>query len=223
MLCEYGCGQEAKYQLKNGKWCCNKSYRKCPNKNVNGINNPMFGRKHKTESKEIMRKRKENFIPINKGKKGLQHQTEYEKERSRQYCLNGHSAYMNSFPKPKRNQATKEKHRQYMLNGGAVKALKGVKNPSKPEVMLRDIVKELYPEAEFQFGVFNYSLDVALVDLKIAIEYDGYYHFDSEKNKDYYKNRQEKIEKEGWKFLRYSIFDKFPDLEKLKDDIEVIK
>jgi len=21
-LCDYGCGQEAKYQFKNGKWCC---------------------------------------------------------------------------------------------------------------------------------------------------------------------------------------------------------
>ena len=30
MLCDYGCGQEAKYQLKNGKWCCSKSSNSCP-------------------------------------------------------------------------------------------------------------------------------------------------------------------------------------------------
>jgi len=30
-LCDYGCGQEAKYQLKNGKWCCNKNSSLCPN------------------------------------------------------------------------------------------------------------------------------------------------------------------------------------------------
>ncbi len=30
MLCEYGCEQEAKYQFKNGKWCCSKSFSKCP-------------------------------------------------------------------------------------------------------------------------------------------------------------------------------------------------
>jgi len=30
MLCEYGCGQEAKYQFKNGKWCCSKSHQQCP-------------------------------------------------------------------------------------------------------------------------------------------------------------------------------------------------
>jgi len=28
-LCEYGCGQEGKYQLNNGKWCCHKSFNKC--------------------------------------------------------------------------------------------------------------------------------------------------------------------------------------------------
>ena len=28
--CDYGCGQEAHHQLKNGKWCCSISYNKCP-------------------------------------------------------------------------------------------------------------------------------------------------------------------------------------------------
>lgn len=30
MLCEYGCGKEAKHQFKNGKWCCSKSTSSCP-------------------------------------------------------------------------------------------------------------------------------------------------------------------------------------------------
>ena len=29
MLCDYSCGQEAKYQLKNRKWCCSKSQNSC--------------------------------------------------------------------------------------------------------------------------------------------------------------------------------------------------
>lgn len=29
MLCDYGCGKEAIYQLKNGKWCCQKSQNSC--------------------------------------------------------------------------------------------------------------------------------------------------------------------------------------------------
>lgn len=29
-LCEYGCGLEAKHQLKNGRWCCEEFHAKCP-------------------------------------------------------------------------------------------------------------------------------------------------------------------------------------------------
>lgn len=30
MKCEYGCGLEAKYQIKSGRWCCSKSSNSCP-------------------------------------------------------------------------------------------------------------------------------------------------------------------------------------------------
>lgn len=29
-LCDYGCGQEAPFQLKSGKWCCSPCFNKCP-------------------------------------------------------------------------------------------------------------------------------------------------------------------------------------------------
>jgi len=29
-ICDYGCGQEAKFQFKNGKWCCSKNILSCP-------------------------------------------------------------------------------------------------------------------------------------------------------------------------------------------------
>lgn len=29
-LCDYGCGQEAHFQLKSGKWCCSPCFNKCP-------------------------------------------------------------------------------------------------------------------------------------------------------------------------------------------------
>ena len=41
-LCDYGCGQEAVYQLRSGKWCCSKSCNSCPamrKKNSIGQNN----------------------------------------------------------------------------------------------------------------------------------------------------------------------------------------
>jgi hypothetical protein len=31
-ICDYGCGQKAEYQFKNGKWCCCKSFNSCPAK-----------------------------------------------------------------------------------------------------------------------------------------------------------------------------------------------
>ena len=97
-----------------------------------------------------------------------------------------------------------------------------IKKISKDELKLRNLVKELYQNCEFQYSILNYEVDVALPEYKIAIEYDGYYHFDTEEHKQYRKQRQEKIEKEGWKFLRYTMFDKFPDIEKLKEDINKI-
>jgi len=39
-LCEYGCGQEAKHQFKNGKWCCKNNTSSCPNmKKINSDKN----------------------------------------------------------------------------------------------------------------------------------------------------------------------------------------
>jgi hypothetical protein len=40
MLCAYNCGQEGKYQLKNGKYCCSEHFNQCPAnrlKNSNGL------------------------------------------------------------------------------------------------------------------------------------------------------------------------------------------
>ncbi len=32
MICDYGCGQEAKYQFNNGRWCCSENFNSCPAK-----------------------------------------------------------------------------------------------------------------------------------------------------------------------------------------------
>ncbi len=54
MLCDYGCGQEAKFQFKNGKWCCVKSQNSCPeNKRLRGSR--IQGKLRSDKSKEKMR------------------------------------------------------------------------------------------------------------------------------------------------------------------------
>ena len=61
MICEYGCGQEAKYQLKNGKWCCSKSQNSCPSlkkkfsKAQAGENHPFYNKHLSDEHKEKIR------------------------------------------------------------------------------------------------------------------------------------------------------------------------
>lgn len=54
MLCEYGCGREALYHLKNGKWCCEISRNKCPElrrKNSEGLKKAY--KEGKMDAKEI--------------------------------------------------------------------------------------------------------------------------------------------------------------------------
>jgi hypothetical protein len=59
MICEYGCGQEAKYQFKNGKWCCSKSFSSC-----NGI------KKKNRESNKGRSRSEETKRRISKSNKG---------------------------------------------------------------------------------------------------------------------------------------------------------
>lgn len=50
-LCDYGCGQKATHQFKNGKWCCSKTtsgcsiYRKRQSDAMTNEKNPMYGKK----------------------------------------------------------------------------------------------------------------------------------------------------------------------------------
>jgi len=70
-LCDYGCGQEAQHQLKNGKWCCSDHHSKCEavrQKNINKHKGRIFSEEHKKNISES----KKGSTPWNKGKKGLQ-------------------------------------------------------------------------------------------------------------------------------------------------------
>lgn len=109
----------------------------------------------------------------------------------------------------------REAQRQRMLKGQAAYCNKFIKNPSKPQVELYNLVKQLYSQTEINYQYLNYSIDIAIPELMIAIEYDGYYWH---KDKEYDKNRQTKLEDGGWRVLRY--LDIIPSIEQLKIDIE---
>jgi hypothetical protein len=240
-LCDYGCGQLATHQFKNGKWCCSKSYNSCLNRRV---------KRNKTQKSwnEGLTKETNQILKLVSEKL-----TGKKKPESREYMLNGGSAHANSFPRdPEKmrirnekirqrmlnGQAKKmsslikkesnEKHRQKMLNGHAAYLNSKIKNPSKPQVELYNRVKKLYPSAELNYpcyrgkGNHSYNLDVAIPELKIYFESDGiWWH----QNKDYDIKREKEIEELGWKIIRYKAdyINQVPCIDKIEKDIENLK
>ena len=265
-LCEYGCGQEANFKLKNKKWCCSKSSNSCSAfreklrkarlGRFSGENHPLWGKKFSEESKERMSKSHkgipnkmkgktfseetrnnmigshEGCVAWNKGLKtgplkdetkrklSLSHKgrivPDHVREFHRQRMLNGGAKHAVKFIK----KESWEKKRQWMLNGGAVYLIKHIKSPSKPEVKLREIVKELYPSCEYQYQVLNYAIDVVIPEYRIAIEFDGYYHFCNEEVITYHNKRHKEIENQGFILLRYDIYhNSHPTKEQIEKDI----
>jgi len=55
ILCDYGCGNEAKYQFKNGKRCCCSHSNKCSKfrDKYKGSRNPFFRKHHNNETKKL--------------------------------------------------------------------------------------------------------------------------------------------------------------------------
>jgi G:T-mismatch repair DNA endonuclease (very short patch repair protein) len=110
----------------------------------------------------------------------------------------------------------KEKLRLYMINGGAQYTHSFITNPSKPQVELFNLVKQIdiCPILNFAVKEVNKCIDIALPHRKIAIEYDGsYWHQDEEKD----KQRQKEIESLGWKVIRYR--DIVPSIDELRRNI----
>jgi hypothetical protein len=114
------------------------------------------------------------------------------------------------------NPKLAEKQKEYMLNGGAVIASSKIRNPPEEQVILFELVKELYPSSIMNYPLIelNYCLDIVIPEYKIAIEHDGSYH---KHTMDYDLIRQKKCEEQGWVFIRYNII--IPNKEELVKDI----
>ena len=176
-----------------------------------------YGVEHPSQNKEIKEKSKQTCLE----KYGVEHpnQSQIVKEKIKETSLK-HFGVENY----NQTQEARENHSKRMKNGGAVYALSFNQNPSKPQVELYELVKSLFPEesilnfpAQGKSGK-SYSLDIAILSLKIDVEYDGsYWHQDEEKDEE----RQKDLENLGWKFLRYR--DYIPTLEELRDSLNRIK
>jgi len=68
--------------------------------------------------------------------------------------------------------------------------------------MQKELKKRNY-NFETQFKILTYSTDILLTDYNIIIECDGRYWHDNPKSQERDKQRDIKIEKEGYKILRF--------------------
>ena len=250
--CDYSCGQQASFRLPNGKYCCSITFQKCPEfkkkqslcrvgipkseehkKNISisltgrkfseehknnikinhrtlkGKDHPLYGIKPSDEARRKMSITRKGRPSRFKGLKGRYSKETIEKIR---FKLTG----------KKHTEEFKENVRKRMLNGQSAYMNSKVKNPSKPQLLLFEIVKQLFPSAIINFPFLNYCLDIAIPEIKLVIEYDGYW-FHQDQNKDL--ERQNIIENHGWKVIKYKgtkSKDIVPDLEQVKRDIENI-
>lgn len=191
------------------------------------VNERMVGEKNPAKREEVREKIREKSKEMwkseehrremsekHKGEKNPMKKEENKRKLSKVFKGKSHPCFL--------SQSQREKLSNWMKNGHSAYMQKFIKNPSKEELKLREIVKELYPDLESQHRVLNYSLDIALLKYKVAIEFDGWYHFDCQHDIDYHKKRQQEVEKEGWKFIRYNIFQPFPTKEQVLEDIKNI-
>ena len=107
-ICEYGCGQKATHQFKNGKWCCCDNWMRCINqrKRYIGEQNPFYGCTHNESTIKILKKPKteEYKKKMSKVKKGFKHSEESKRKISLAFSGKNHPLY----GKP-RSEKTKKK------------------------------------------------------------------------------------------------------------------
>lgn len=95
----------------------------------------------------------------------------------------------------------------------------GSQKCSSQQFMVYEMLKTLFPfsEIELNYPFSTLSLDIAIIDAKIAIEYDGsYWHQDSQKD----RRRDEFVKSQGWKVLRIKSGHKLPTNDQLKEAVE---
>jgi hypothetical protein len=118
---------------------------------------------------------------------------------------------------PKRS----EKLRNWLKNGGSsyLNSFNRKFGPSKPQIYIFNIVKEKYFSAEIDYPYLNFYLDIVIPEHKIVIEYDGgWWH----QNEEYDNFRQNRVEEDGWKFIRYKGTiekDFYPTEDQILEDI----
>lgn len=241
MLCFYGCGKEAKYQLKNKKWCCSISQNSCSaireKTSIGGK-----GKKHIIKVKPI----RINNLNI-MCSYGCENIAKYYFSTTNKYCC---SKSKNSCEACKKINHYKNKNTNvgkiawnkgktgFISESGLIrkriKMLHNWKDPeyinkqirsrtissNKPETLILNILNDLYPSkwrftGDFTFWIEGKNPDFLCEDKKLIIEHFGdYYH-----KEDNSENRKNIFKRNGYKSL--IIWEnELSDIEKVKRRIE---
>lgn len=163
-----------------------------------------YGVEYNSQSEEIKQKKVRTCLEHY----GVEHplQAEEVKARMKDTCLEkyGVEYYVQS-----------EKHKNEMKDGGATRALQ-FRAPSEPQYRLYQMVLGFYPQAVLEYPIricegHWHSVDIAIPDLKIAIEYDEpYFHQDVQKD----LIRKLNIQCRDWEYISYK---ELPTMERLKN------
>ncbi len=222
MLCSYGCGQEAKHQLKNKKFCCSVSHNSCPS------------RREKTS---ITGKGKNHIIKVKPIKVKIDILCSYGCEKKAKYYFSTANKYCCSESKNSCEECKKiNKHKNKNTNVGKIAWNKGkvgfisengiiskrnkmlykwrefsfiqkqiksrIISPNKPEKIILSILNDLYPlewkfTGDFTFWVDGKNPDFLCKDKNLIIEHFGEYYHKGENPKE----RQNIFKKNGYESL----------------------
>ena len=99
----------------------------------------------------------------------------------------------------RKSEELKEVRRKQLLDGQAQDMCRKIIHPSKPQLILFEKIKSVFPDAILEYRVGNYSLDIAIPNKKIDIEYDCSYWHKPEKD----LRRDTILKSIGWKIIRF--------------------
>ena len=157
-LCEYGCGQEAEYKFKNGKWCCSAKWQNCPAKKkqitkyLNSYKDKNKENEIKEDLKEDLKELKEDLKELNKINKSVKEEFEKSNEstntNSCETCKNTNCTCNKENNKIKSTESNNEKlihtHKVFDFT-----------NPIKDETLVSDNYKVDNEFLNTQTEIFN--------------------------------------------------------------------
>ena len=199
-ICYY-CEQEAKFQLKNGRWCCREKHQQCPEiRRKNSLKN---------KGKILRKKQKKCRIAWNKNlsKESDERLRRYGETYKRKYAEGKIKSYWKGMKLPseikeKISLSMKKAHREGRAHN--IGESRWNNQPSYPEKFFMKVIENEFFDKNYikEYPFKKYSLDFAWVHKKKVIEIDGEQHeqFEEYKNRD--KEKDKLLIENGWQVLR---------------------